>query len=103
MVSRIPSDALATTPLAVGYAATGDIPSSYSLLEGDHEALPVLLMLLQSKSVKVRRVAISGLCLLGKGIPEAIPALVVAAEDPDEQVRQEAHQALVLLDPKGGK
>ena len=63
-------------------------------------ALPVLLALIRSQDAKVRRVAISGLMAQGKQSPEVIPALLIATEDADEEVRIDAIKALTKLDPE---
>jgi hypothetical protein len=71
------------------------------LLDGDAEALPVLLGLIRgksSKSSKSRLAAISGLLAQGKQRPEVVEALLMATQDPDGGVREEAITVLKYLD-----
>ena len=77
-----------------------DVEFGGPLLDGDLAALPVLLALIRNDSAKVRRVAISGLYVQGKERPEVVAALVEAAEDPDNEARQDARVTLQLLEPE---
>ena len=70
-----------------------------ALLDGDHDALPVLLALIHSNSAKARRVAVSGLVAHGKARPEIVQALLHATQDPDEDVRGDAKMALKEVAP----
>ena len=64
------------------------------LLDGDPDALPVLLVLVRNESAKVRRAAIRGLWAEGEGKPEIISALIEAVRDTDAAVQEEAVAAL---------
>jgi hypothetical protein len=77
-----------------------DAVSSSPLLDGDADALPMLLVLIRSEAAKVRRVAIGGLVAQGKERPGVMPALLEAINDPDTDVRQGAIVALKHLDPE---
>jgi hypothetical protein len=83
---------LSTTPATV----TADVP----LLNGDPEALPVLLALVRAQDAKVRRVAIGGLMGQWDQRAEVIRALLEAVEDPDDEVRQKAIAVLQHMDPE---
>ncbi|OAI48645.1 hypothetical protein AYO44_06695 [Planctomycetaceae bacterium SCGC AG-212-F19] len=81
-----------TTPVSVPPALTNG-----PLLDGDFDALPVLLALLRNESAKLRQVAVSGLVAQGRDKPEVIKALHEAAKDPDDLVRQDAEVGLQHL------
>jgi hypothetical protein len=76
------------------HSGSGELP----LLEGDPDALPVLVELLHSADPKGRRAAIQGLTALGAAAKEVIPDLVRALDDPDHDVRVDARQALKAVD-----
>lgn len=65
-----------------------------SLLNGDPEAIPVLLELLTSDDSNVRFFACMGLGKAGAGATAAVQALQKALKDPDPSVRDEAEWEL---------
>jgi len=77
-----------------GPAPVSQVISNSPLLADDSAALPVLLQLLRSEVVKVRRVAVSGLAAQARDRPGVVEALQDAANDPDELVQDQARQAL---------
>jgi hypothetical protein len=81
----------------LGFVAR-DSEESLPLLEGDLEAVPVLIALLADADPKVRRVAVQGLEWVGERAKAAVPALLEALDDPDEWVRRDAEQALFRVD-----
>jgi hypothetical protein len=81
-----------------------DSPTTLALVEGDPEAVPVLIKLLKSSGLKARRVAALGLEEVAhKGqfppalLDEATDALLAAIKDEDEDVRFDAEQALFAV------
>jgi len=68
------------------------------LLTDDPEAVPVLAKLLGSRDPKARRIAVQGLEKVGEQARPAVPALLAALDDPDDDVRQDAEQALTWID-----
>lgn len=75
-----------------------DIGLGSPLLMGDPHALPVLLELIRGDSAKGRRVAIRGLLNHGKREPEIVRALLAAIGGSDDEVRQDAIDALQHID-----
>jgi hypothetical protein len=71
-------------------------PVRLSLLEGDAEAVPVLIELLQRTDPKVRRIAVQGLGWIGEAAKPAVPALLGALDDKD--LRSDVEQALFRVD-----
>jgi len=71
----------------------GEIP----LLNGDPEAMPVLVELLQSPKTNVRMVAIEGLRRMGEQARPAVPALIAATEDEDVYIAGDAASVLIGL------
>ena len=69
-----------------------------SLGEGARPAVPVLIGLLGSDHVLDRRAAAWALRNLGDVAEEAVPALLEAVEDGDEQVGELAVQALEVIE-----
>lgn len=73
------------------------------LMEGDPDAIPVLLELLRSGSAKVRRLAIAGLKCHAHCQREIVTLLREASKDPDKMVRQDAENALWHFNRKATK
>src|SRR5262249_53218012 len=73
-------------------------PDKLPLLEGDAEAVPVLIELLRSRDRQVRLIAAEGLERVGAKADAAIPALTNALSDADADVRAQAGQALYRID-----
>ncbi|OAI46022.1 hypothetical protein AYO44_12125 [Planctomycetaceae bacterium SCGC AG-212-F19] len=71
------------------------------LVDGDADALPLLLALVRNPSPKVRRLAISGLEAQGQKRPKVPPvvagAIGEAVNDSDDEVQYDARAALRLL------
>jgi HEAT repeats len=74
-----------------------------SLLDGDPAAVPVLIELLGSRNAKARQIAAQGLEKVGDEARCAVPALLVAIDDPQEEVRRYAEQALMQIDREAGE
>jgi hypothetical protein len=72
--------------------------SSFSLLAGDPDALPVLVELLESADPRARRVGAYGLRAIGPRARQAVPALLKALGDPDVAVRFAAGGSLRRVD-----
>jgi hypothetical protein len=68
------------------------------LLEGDPNALPVLMELFESPDPKTRRIAIEGVWRIGDRARIAAPLLAKALGDPDSDVSCEAAVALMKWD-----
>lgn len=85
-----------TQPFMPGTRAVpiADLHLNPPLLDGNPDALVILLTLIQGNSARVRRVAICGLMAQGQDKPEISSALLEATKDPDEVVRREATAAL---------
>jgi hypothetical protein len=81
-----------------GQTITPGYADTPPLLYGDPQALPVLLILIRSRSAKVRQAAITGLFAQGNQEPEVVAALREALNDPDNVVRQDAEAGLQQLD-----
>jgi hypothetical protein len=64
------------------------------LVDGDPDALPVLLALLRRPEPKARQVAVSGLASLKSRDPTVIDALSEAMWDLDPAIRHQAEQAI---------
>jgi HEAT repeat protein len=83
-----------------------DYDAKLALVEGDPEAVPVLLELLKSPSPKARRAAAQGLEKVACKAPQFPPAqldaatqaLLAAIDDEDQAVRLDAEQALFSVD-----
>jgi HEAT repeats len=75
-----------------------EAPCSLPLLEGDPEAVPVLVELLKSPDPKVRQIAVQGLEKIGEQARAGTSGLVEALDDPEEEVRRDAAQALFTVD-----
>jgi hypothetical protein len=73
------------------------------LLEADAAAVPVLTELLASREPHARLIAVQGLEKGGEGALPAIPALIRTLDDPDEQVRRFAEQAVMSIDREAGE
>lgn len=71
-----------------------DVDPAAALRQGDAEAVPVLIELLQDENSIVRQEAILILARIGGPAKSAVPALQQALNDPDEQVRARATTAL---------
>jgi hypothetical protein len=69
------------------------------LQDGDHEAAGVLAELLGAPEPNVRVLAALGLKQIGKPARDAVPALLVAAEDKDPYVAMAAEDAVGSVDP----
>jgi hypothetical protein len=68
--------------------------------DGDPEAIPVLLELLQAHEPHVRIIAASGLETIGPAARDTIPALLaMLRDDNDEDVACEAFWAIEAIDP----
>jgi hypothetical protein len=67
------------------------------LINGERDALSVLLELVQRPEVKVRQVAVTGLGSLSLQEPAALAALRQAALDPEPAVRCQAEETLYKL------
>ena len=63
----------------------------------DLDALPLLLLLIQSDSSKVRRVVVRCLLYHDKASQGLVPALLKAIDDPDDEVRHDARHALRIF------
>lgn len=68
------------------------------LLAGDAGAVPVLLELLRSNDSKARLIAAEGLERIGEKAKPAVPDLIAAMEDDNEDVRAQAEQSLFYID-----
>jgi hypothetical protein len=68
------------------------------LVEGDPEAIPVLMELFDSPDPKARRIAIEGIRRIGDPAKQAVPLLVKALEDNDFDVSCEAAITLMKWD-----
>jgi hypothetical protein len=73
------------------------------LLRGDPEAIPVLVVLLRSPNHHARLIAVQGLRRCQKQARSAIPALLKALDDPDDNVRGYAAETLFWLDREVAK
>jgi len=76
------------------YVSLHNIP----LLEGEPAAVPVLSRLLSSRDPQARIMAAEGLEKIGEKARPAVPALLSALEDEDQEVRQQVEQALFHID-----
>lgn len=72
----------------------GDVP----LLGGDPSAVPVLTELLTSRDPQARRIAAEGLEKIREKARLAVPALLRAIDDQDDEVRGQAEEALFCID-----
>jgi hypothetical protein len=70
------------------------------LQQGDTQALPVLLQLLNAPEPNVRVLAIRGLGNVGPAAREAVPILLAALDDDGDGVADEAAAALIAIDPQ---
>ncbi|MBN9524278.1 HEAT repeat domain-containing protein [bacterium] len=75
-------------------------PSEMPLLCGDPAAVPVLTALLASRSPRVRVLAAEGLGAIGGPGHHATPSLVRLLDDADPEVRRQAEQTLLRVDPE---
>jgi HEAT repeat protein len=75
-------------------------PDDYSLalLDGDAAAIPVLLELMKSPYPSVRLVAVESLARMGEAARPALPALLEASDDEDNEVGSSAAIAVYRLD-----
>ena len=71
-----------------------NIDHSPPLQDGNAEAVPVLVELLQAPEANVRIIAAQGLEEIGPSASEAVPALQRALRDEDQEVAQASRQAL---------
>lgn len=68
------------------------------LLNGDPDAVAVLIELLSSRNSQTRLVAVQGLEKVGEPARACVPALLRAIEDEDWDVRSRAEQALFRIE-----
>jgi HEAT repeats len=90
----------------IGVAAgsfSRSFPTQMPLLEGDAEAVPVLVELLRSKDSNVRRLAAQALQRSAEHANSAVPDLIIALDDEDRFVRIQAEQALFRIDPEAAQ
>ena len=73
-------------------------PSNLLLLNGDPNALPVLMELLKTHHPNTRRIAIEGIRRIGDPAIPAMPLLVEALEDTDSDMSCEAAATLMRWD-----
>lgn len=65
---------------------------------GDRTAIPILIELLRSRNPQARLIAAEGLMEIGEEARDAISAVLLALDDPDAQVREQAQCTLIRLD-----
>lgn len=87
--------------LAELFLSAGDPggPLSPPLFDNDPEAVPVLAELLRAPEPNVRLAAVEALQRIGPPASDALRALLLVFEDDDEEVRQQAAQALQAIRP----
>jgi hypothetical protein len=88
-------DRITNSPRLAGVVYQGDRPT---LLDGDPQALGLLMQLFASDDLKSRQLAACGLGELGKAAEHAIPALREACSDTDPIVSTNARWALTRIE-----
>lgn len=71
----------------------------YHFYEPSTECIAAFCSALKAAEMRTRRWAVKGLGILPLR-PEALPALNMALEDPDEEIRVEAAKIIVILEPR---
>ena len=97
---RVPEDFTTMRELKWWLRGQNVWPLDHPLLNGDSEAVPVLLELLKDDRWNVRIIGLEGLANIGPAAKSAVPALLEARADPHSAVQECANMALSRIDPE---